>query len=251
MLLGFISDIHEDTVNLEKALHLLKTLDTPEIVCLGDIVGYNVQWFNAWKKRDANACVNLIKNNCIRVIPGNHDLFALRKLPEYRGGFRYAQNWYNLDFSERQNLGSGKVWLYEDLELSALLNRSTRTYLDSLPEINYLSINGLNLCFTHYIYPNITGSGEGFVENHEDITGHLKWMNRQGFDIGFCGHGHVEGLAVGSNTTFRNYGFDQRVKISPGSVVIAPPVVRGHRKTGVLTFDTETMIVTAHQLSGM
>lgn len=250
MLIGFIGDIHEDTINLQYALNLLKQLKVDEFICLGDIAGYNVQWFDEWKERDANACVNLIKNNCIRVIPGNHDLFALRKLPEYRGGFRYAQNWYNLDFSEREQLGSGKVWLYEDLELSALLNRSNRTYLDSLPEINHIRADDLNLCFTHYIFPNITGSEEGFVENHEDITGHLNWMNQQGFDIGFCGHGHVEGLAAGGKTAFRGYGFDQPVKVSLGSVVIAPPVVRGHRKTGVLTFDTESMTVTAHQISG-
>ncbi len=40
MLLGVISDIHEDIIALEKALTFLEKRNCDQIICLGDIVGY-------------------------------------------------------------------------------------------------------------------------------------------------------------------------------------------------------------------
>lgn len=248
MRLGIISDIHEDITNLRKTLAGLNETGVDEVVCLGDIVGFNVEFFSQWQDRDAVACINLVKNSCIRVIPGNHDFFAIRKVPVYRGGFEYAPNWYGLDYHTRKHMGNGKIWLYEETELSARLDAPCRAYLDSLPETDSLHTDNLKLLFTHYIYPNVTGSETGFTENRENFRDHLRWMNAKGFHMSFSGHGHIEGVLIANEAGYTEYGFHQTVKISNGSAIVVPAIVRGRRAPGFVTFNTESLEIMAHPL---
>ena len=246
MQLGIISDIHEDITNLKTALGRLNELRVDEIVCLGDIVGYNVERLPFWQDRDAKACINLVKNSCTKVIPGNHDLFAIRKIPAYRGGFRFTKNWYDLDFYIRKQKGEDKVWLYEETELSALPGAAGKAYLDSLPETESLITKNGKLLFTHYIYPDVTGSEAGFAENREAFQEHLMWMKSKGFDLSFSGHGHIEGLAVADGKSYHEYDFNQVVKISMGSAVVCPAIARGKKTPGFIIFDTRSLKATAH-----
>lgn len=248
MRIGIISDIHEDIINLQKAISALKGLQVDEVVCLGDTVGCNVESIQRWQDRDATACINLVKNSCTKVIPGNHDLFAIRKIPVYRGGFKVDHNWYDLDYNVRKQKGEGKIWLYEETELSALLDASGRAYLDSLSEMASLEAGNRKLLFTHYIYPNVTGSEAGFVKTREGFQKHLNWMKSNGFHLSFSGHGHVEGLAVATSKGFFEYGYNQHVKISEGTAVVAPAIVRGKKAPGFLTFDTRSGETIAHPL---
>ena len=87
MKLGIITDIHEDVVNLKKAISIFETLQCDEIICLGDIIGYNAFYYNYHNTRDANESINIIKSNCRIVLIGNHDLYAIGKLPENRKDF--------------------------------------------------------------------------------------------------------------------------------------------------------------------
>jgi predicted phosphodiesterase len=238
MILGFISDIHEDIRNLEKAFRLLDALMVDEIICLGDMVGFNVESCNFLHERDASACIDLVKTRCCKVIPGNHDLYALRKIPEHRGGFNYENGWYDLDFKIRKEKGDGKIWLYEETELSALLSDSEKSYLDSLHETENLKTDHLNLLFTHYIYPNITGSSVGFVENAGDCQEHLQFLNSNKFDFSFSGHGHIQGLTIASEEKYQIVNFNQKIKIDPGSAVTGPCISRGSKRNGVMVFNT-------------
>ena len=248
MRLGIISDIHEDITSLRRALAGLKEFGVDEIVCLGDIVGYNVEFFRHWQDREATGCINLVKKSCIRVIPGNHDLFSIRKTPLFRGGYKYEPNWYDLDYRRRKQMGEGKIWLYEESELAALLDATGRSYLDSLPETESLVTDNHKLLFTHYIYPNVTGSEAGFAEDLPGFRDHLRWMNAKGFDLSFSGHGHIEGLAVADDKSYAEYGFGHTVKISEGTAVVVPAIIRGKKAPGYLTFDTQSLEVTAHRL---
>jgi predicted phosphodiesterase len=248
MRIGFISDIHEDIQNLRGALKILNTQQVDEVVCLGDIVGYSVPNFRFMESRDAAACVQLAKSHCCKVIPGNHDLYAIRKTPEFRGGFNFGTNWYNQDYKIRQMKGEDHVWLYEETELSALLSQSEKTYLHSLPETESLQTDALNLGFTHYIYPNASGSEVGFVREISDFEKHLNWMKKNGFNFSFSGHGHIEGLVVATEKNFDHYDFGQTVKMEKFSAVIGPCIARGKKETGIMIFDTGSFEVTALQI---
>jgi predicted phosphodiesterase len=64
MRYALISDIHSNLEALETVLARIDTLKVDEIVCLGDIVGYNA---------NPNECIDIIKSRGIRTVMGNHD----------------------------------------------------------------------------------------------------------------------------------------------------------------------------------
>ncbi len=68
MRFGIISDIHGNLEALTSVLEDLKNESVDDIFCLGDIVGYGA---------NPNECVDLIKENCSKVILGNHDAAGL------------------------------------------------------------------------------------------------------------------------------------------------------------------------------
>ena len=100
MKIGIIGGIHEDIIRLEEAIALLKKHSCDVLVCLGDIVGYNVLYYGYFKSRSAHGVVQLVKDNCKYVVAGNHDLFAINKIPKI-SMFRYTHNWYSLSYLER------------------------------------------------------------------------------------------------------------------------------------------------------
>jgi predicted phosphodiesterase len=73
MKLAFISDIHGNKPALEAVLEDIKKRDIPEIVCLGDIVGYGPE---------PAECIRLVRKHCSTVLAGNHEIIAARKYDE-------------------------------------------------------------------------------------------------------------------------------------------------------------------------
>ena len=65
MRLAILSDIHSNLQALEEALRLIDQFRVDEIYCLGDIVGYG---------GNPNECVALVRERCVKVVKGNHDL---------------------------------------------------------------------------------------------------------------------------------------------------------------------------------
>jgi len=102
MRIGFISDIHEDLHGLKRALDILGKWKCDEIICLGDIAGFSYPHYRHENNRNASECLRLVKESCSIVIPGNHDLYACRKIPEMNPGFSYPDNWYDMDFTSRK-----------------------------------------------------------------------------------------------------------------------------------------------------
>jgi diadenosine tetraphosphatase ApaH/serine/threonine PP2A family protein phosphatase len=67
MRTAIIADIHANLEGLQAVLERIHALGADRIVCLGDIVGYNA---------DPNECVDLIRNEKVVSILGNHDAIA-------------------------------------------------------------------------------------------------------------------------------------------------------------------------------
>jgi predicted phosphodiesterase len=70
-LYGVLGDIHGNLEALRAVLAALDERGVRELLCVGDIVGYNA---------DADACAALLRRRGARVILGNHDLIATRRL---------------------------------------------------------------------------------------------------------------------------------------------------------------------------
>jgi predicted phosphodiesterase len=70
-LYGVLGDIHGNLEALRAVLAALDARGVRELLCVGDVVGYNA---------DSDACAALLRQREARVILGNHDLIATRRL---------------------------------------------------------------------------------------------------------------------------------------------------------------------------
>ncbi len=194
MKIAFISDIHEDIKSLTRAMRLIEKSACDEIVCLGDIIGFSVPFYKYLNTRDANACIKLISENTKYTVAGNHEHFALRKIPMSTNGIDIPANWYELTFEERKQTTDNKVWLYEDNELSPLLNDFSKNWLLNLPEYTTIKIDEIRVLLSHYIFPDNTGFTKHFINTMTEFRNHLELMNKHNARLSVFGHAHPAGL---------------------------------------------------------
>lgn len=250
MKLGIISDIHENTEMLERAFKLADSHRCDELVCLGDIVGFDVRFYRYDIKRSARSCVGLIKSNCRWVVPGNHDLFAAGRLPHYTNGFDYPSDWFEMNPAGRKKIAKGKVWCYGE-DASNDLGEDEVNYLRELPEYVATSEPGAACLFSHYIYPDLTGSTTRYVERNNQLKGLWEFMDEQKTRYSFSGHSHTyfAGFAFKGNTR-RAGNYLKAIHSIPSSkfslgsdtvMVLLPPLAGEKGKTGFSIFDTKDL----------
>lgn len=75
MRIAVIADIHANLEAFQTVLERIHELKVDEVVCLGDIVGYNA---------NPNECVDIVRNEKILSVLGNHDACASGREEPYR-----------------------------------------------------------------------------------------------------------------------------------------------------------------------
>lgn len=247
MKIAILSDIHEDYTNLLRAAKLIEQQKCDEIICLGDIAGFSVPFYTYFGSRDANACVRWVRDHCRVTVAGNHDLYAIRKVPQsVVRGFQFPEGWYSLPFSERTRLADENLWLYEDNELSALLDDDSRDFLDSLPETAIFTSGNTNCLLSHFIHPDITGSARQFLSVFNDLMDHLQYMKEGNLNLSFTGHMHCDGLVkLFHQHELSSKGFNRKHKLSAFDWVAVPSVSSAKNPGGFLIWDTEHHTVEA------
>jgi predicted phosphodiesterase len=248
MKIGIIGDIHEDIVALKAALSLMEQAGCTQIVCLGDIVGFKVNTYHYLDTRNAHECIAMIKANCSATVIGNNDLFQIRKLPFHRGGFGFPEDWYDLDYYQRKALAGNQVFLYEDVQLDALLTRADKAWLESLPDLYAGDYDGLRILFTHFAYPDLHGLRTYFPKRAEEFHEHLGFIEKHGCSLGISGHFHYEGLSRVNEDEVRRqdfgiYPFSRSLQYWYG-----PCVARCQFSNGFLVIDTASSTVEAVRL---
>jgi predicted phosphodiesterase len=249
MKIGIISDIHEDIIRLKQAIEILGNEGCEKIVCTGDFVGYSVPFYGFLKSRNAHEVITLLKEKCCVVVAGNHDLYAIRKLPEYTAGFNYPEDWYSLDYAERIKLANDQVYLYENNELSALLTKEDEEYIKNLPEFVVENFDGMNILFSHYSFPDLTGSTTLEPKTAEDVKSHFLFMKQHGCNIGISGHDHQEGIVIFSEADIRKVSFEKVVIGDNPAWINGPCIANGTFSNGVMIFDTKKLEITAIPLN--
>ncbi len=238
MKIALISDIHEDLIQLEKALRIIEKKKCDEIVCLGDILGYNSQYYDFSNTRNASSCIQLVKSHCSNVILGNHDMFVINRIPKYNAGFNYPENWYQLDIDERVGMAKEKLWNYS-FDEKPNLNDIDFEYLSSLSELELVDYGNDKIMFSHFIYPNISGSTTSHPKNKAEFSEHFKFMNEQECKTSFFGHGHYNGSLITNRNKMRikNFGvFELKQNINCISV---PCIAQGKQKNGFSIYDNK------------
>lgn len=247
MKLGFVSDIHEDVASLKKGLDVLHREDCDQIICLGDIIGFSNPYYPYTKTKDANACIDLVRENCTIVVPGNHDLFSAGRIPSYNAGIEYPEDWFSMELSVRMDMMKGKIWFYEN-EVTPALTEENKQYLNALPEYRILANDDYNILLTHFLYPDVSGSLTKRIDDIYNYRDHFLFMRENNCRLSFAGHMHKEGFEVVNMMGVREFGFKKKRLRMTESFIGLPPVARGTNKNGVTVFDTRNFEIKAIRL---
>lgn len=237
MKIALITDIHENIDALKEALRRIEAQKCEEIISLGDITGFSKKNYNHIKKSDVNECIRLVKENCRYSVIGNHDLFSIRKQSSFHIENKIPDNWYSMSLEERKKIND-KIWYYAD-EIETELIPDSYDYLKSLPEKLTLKHDNKNFLFSHFIYPDITGSSIFFPKNKKDFKIHFEKMNNENISISFAGHGHISGflLVSKSRISYREFTF-KKLKDKP-QIIILPSI--GGEINGFCIFDIKKL----------
>lgn len=254
MKIGLLSNIHDNIHKLKDAIHILKREKSEFIVCLGDIVGSTVpHCLHYFDKRASSECIQMVSQFCDVSVIGNHDLNAIWKLPKYTADFKYPKNWFKLDYFTKKDESKGKIWLYEN-ELPTLLGRKDRMFLIALPEIHFKNFDEDTLMFSHYAYPDPSGSTSITYRNPRYLRKHFKYMEVHNSKISFSGHEHVNGIQVFTPDDVFSVPFNEELKLNPKTLSwITGPAVCTHKDitykedipNGVMVYDTKKMTIKA------
>ena len=186
MRYAIISDVHANIEALEPVLERIDELGADQIVCLGDVVGYNAT---------PNACADLLRERNVLSILGNHDAVAC---------------------SLEDPWGFNPVALAAALWTREQLSPENLDWLKSLPDtLNFgafVAVHGAPRNHNTYLF------------SWEDILPHLYFLEDQNTSICMIGHTHSPGIfsadgvySVDDDSRF-DLGQDKCFFINPGSV---------------------------------
>ncbi|MFO7369363.1 MAG: metallophosphoesterase family protein [Bacteroidales bacterium] len=251
MKIGIITDIHENTEMLRNALKMAAANKCDELVCLGDIVGYDPRFYNYYHGRSAKTCVNLIRSTCRWIVPGNHDLYAARRVPAYSNGFVYPDRWFEMSGAERKKVAQRKVWCYES-DAPSDLGEDEVAFLKSLPEYIITTTPEISCLFSHYIYPDFTGSTTGYIKRNHELKGLWNFLDLHGVKYSFSGHSHTRftGFAYPMRKNGVVTSFFKAIHSIPTDsinlgnemlMLLLPPLTGEKGKTGFSIFDSTSM----------
>ncbi len=204
MRYAIISDVHANIDALEPVLDKIESLRVDQIICLGDVVGYNAM---------PNECTDLLHERNVPTILGNHDAVACGL--EEPWGFNPVAL-------------AAAMWTREQLSDANL--EWLRNLPDALNFGSFVVVHGAPKNHNTYLF------------SWEDILPHLYFLEEQNCSICMMGHTHNPGIfsadgvySVDDDSRFP-LGEEKCFFINPGSVG-QPRDANPHSAFGIL--DTE------------
>jgi hypothetical protein len=179
-------------------------------------------------------------------VAGNHDLHAAGRFPVYTNGFSYPEGWFSMSPSERKIAASGMVWCYENEAVNDLTAEES-DYLRKIPEMLVPGEVNAAFLFSHYIYPDLTGSTTQYVKRNHHMEKHWDLMKSQNLTVSFIGHSHnfFAGFAYKSKVPFIHAFHSLPNNIfqlgSEPVVILLPPLSGEKGRTGFSIIDTVNM----------
>lgn len=186
MKYAIISDIHANLEALEVVLSEIDNHSVDQILCLGDVVGYNA---------NPNECADIIRTRNIPTICGNHDAVAA---------------------------GLEEPWGFNPIALAAAL--WTREHL-SEENLEWLRGLPDTLVFEDFLIAHGSPTDRDcYMFTWEDVLPHLQFLEESKLSHCFFGHTHNPGIysadgmyTIDEDSKF-TLGHEKRYFINPGSV---------------------------------
>ena len=162
---AIVSDIHSNLAAFEAVLADIKARKISEIFCLGDIVGYGP---------NPKECIDLIIENNIASIMGNHDQAVFYEPTNFNAGAEKASYWSRLTLEDEPDLKKrNQRWQFLG-RLSIRLQLGKTLMVHASPRRPV----------TEYIFPDDIYTNPGKIHSIFECVDH----------ICFVGHTHVPGV---------------------------------------------------------
>jgi predicted phosphodiesterase len=243
MLFAFISDIHEDISGLDKAMGFIKKRQVDRIICLGDIVGFNPIYFGHGKLRDANACIDIVREQCDFVVAGNHDLAACGTNPSYSESLGLPKNYFELPEEQQTEIGLEKFWSYKDQK--ANLTSENLNFFKSLNTHKIIEAEDFKIFISHYPFPDFSGLRSSFISSSTELSAHFNYLKTHECLFSFSAHSHIEGFLWATQDNLSNIGFIKKTVPKQTSWIDIPCITFGKKESGFLLFDTNNLEIEA------
>ncbi len=228
MKYAIISDIHEDIISLRKVITNINKTDANKLVCLGDITGFSALHHVHKDTKDANACIDLLKASCDIIVAGNHDINIVGKLPYFLKRHQIANSYITWD-----------TWSYKG-EDNAIISSENLDFLNQLPEYFIEIADNTQILFSHFVFPDITGSTTMIPKKKKALKPHFNFMKQKDCLLSFVGHSHINGFAFysGCHIHFREFGY-KRLSIKK-QIIFGPAIANDGIRSGYMIYDTDT-----------
>ncbi|MGI6460528.1 MAG: metallophosphoesterase family protein [Candidatus Hydrogenedentales bacterium] len=186
MRYGILSDIHANLEAMEAVLEKLDELEVDQVLCLGDVVGYNAS---------PNECADLVRQWDLPTVCGNHDAVACGR--EEPWGFNIVAL-------------EAAMWTRDHLTPENI------QWLEALPD----AVQPDGIIGVH----GAPGDRDTYMFTWGDVSPHFDDSHVQGRNACFFGHTHVPGVfemdggwtpVNGTSFALKNGGV---TFINPGSV---------------------------------
>jgi hypothetical protein len=130
--------------------------------------------------------------------------------------------------------------LYEDNEIRCKLSDEAKGFLCSLKETEIRQYDNIRFLFSHFCYPDFSGSAIFFPRESFHLTKHFDFMKENNCKVSISGHGHPEGTIIVDENKFYLSDFGTHKLLDDTQWMVIPCVARTSRLNGVTILDTSS-----------
>lgn len=175
MRYGIISDIHSNLHALDASLKKIKSLNVDQVLCLGDVVGYNAF---------PHECISMLKQNSIitSCVKGNHDQIVV----DMKENIPYAT------MGLSQDAYDGVVYSHNNI------TKEDIDWIKGLPKELVISDSNFSFLITHGFPWQGGEHGFDYILNRYDAKRAFICLEKsyKGVKICLFGHSHIRTLAI-------------------------------------------------------
>ena len=170
-------------------------------------------------------------------------MHAAQIIPENCSFFDFPEDWYQMDYHDRKELGKGILWFHEEYDLDPLYKQEDIEFLKTLSDNSILETPLGNVFLSHYVYPNLSGLRSTFFTYADEFNQQFNYAQSKNCRISICGHSHIKGFFLTTKKRYRTYR-SIPLELPESDICIGiPPITSNGKKSGFCILDTDENMI--------